>query len=184
MSCRICLEETGSFIQPCNCKGSTGNVHPDCLIKWLEISGKEQCEICMHEYKIEDVHYFKCVVFPKFVISEDQSITSCVQLVGVVFYILFEYLALFDGEMTQEVLLCTNVFQVCSLPIFIEKGDLLNILLVWKCMSSFTLLLASKLHGDFTYAFIELGITLQLAIIVYVRLVMKQSKRTARVMIV
>jgi hypothetical protein len=55
MTCRICLEDGGELIQPCNCKGTAANVHPDCLIKWLNISGTTSCEICKFEYECEDV---------------------------------------------------------------------------------------------------------------------------------
>jgi E3 ubiquitin-protein ligase DOA10 len=53
MTCRICLEEGGELIQPCSCRGTAANVHPECLIKWLNISGTESCEICKHEYDCE-----------------------------------------------------------------------------------------------------------------------------------
>ena len=55
MTCRICLEDEGELIQPCNCKGTAANVHPECLIKWLNISGTESCEICKYKYVCEDV---------------------------------------------------------------------------------------------------------------------------------
>ena len=54
-ACRICLEETGKLIQPCSCKGSTGNVHEACLKKWVAESGSEKCEICKTEYARRDV---------------------------------------------------------------------------------------------------------------------------------
>jgi hypothetical protein len=33
-SCRICFEENGELISPCNCKGTLQYVHPKCLSKW------------------------------------------------------------------------------------------------------------------------------------------------------
>ena len=32
MSCRIWLEEGGTFVHPCSCKGEVGNVHPACVV--------------------------------------------------------------------------------------------------------------------------------------------------------
>ena len=45
MTCRICLDE-GDLIQPCNCTGTTAYVHEECLMKWLNISDRRDCEIC------------------------------------------------------------------------------------------------------------------------------------------
>ena len=184
MTCRICLEEDGDFIQPCHCKGTSADVHPDCLIKWLEISGKTECEICKHEFNVEDVTYFKCVVFPRFIISNDPGLVSFIQLIGAVFFILLEYLALFDKNTTEEVFFGVNIFQLCAVSIFTGKANILNTLLLWKSMSSITMIIAAKLHDDFFYAAVESGITILLAIFIYVKLVMKQSRQTVRLMIV
>jgi len=54
MSCRICLEEGGTFVHPCSCKGEVGNVHHECLTKWVEGSGHDYCEICRAEYNKQD----------------------------------------------------------------------------------------------------------------------------------
>lgn len=48
--CRICLEEEGTLIYPCLCKGSTGGMHRECLEKWVAESGSEICEICHEPY--------------------------------------------------------------------------------------------------------------------------------------
>ena len=48
--CRICLEEDGIFLSPCNCKGSQAFVHEECLIKWVKESGRDSCEICKTQY--------------------------------------------------------------------------------------------------------------------------------------
>ena len=55
MSCRICLEEDGPFVHPCLCKGECGNVHSECLTKWIEESGNDRCEICRAKYNKQDV---------------------------------------------------------------------------------------------------------------------------------
>lgn len=72
MSCRICLEENGPFVHPCLCKGSSGDVHSECLARWVEESKKPNCEICKHEYYKSEVmacntkrccsEFFKCRV--------------------------------------------------------------------------------------------------------------------------
>ena len=55
MACRICLEEDGVLIQPCDCKGSTASVHRECLERWVKESNSEVCEICTGEYAKRDV---------------------------------------------------------------------------------------------------------------------------------
>ena len=54
MSCRICLEEGGTFVHPCSCKGEVGNVHPACLTRWVEESKHDYCEICHSKYNMKD----------------------------------------------------------------------------------------------------------------------------------
>ena len=49
MTCRICLEPGGKTF--CKCKGTAGNVHEECLIKWLDTSHRDQCEICKHPFQ-------------------------------------------------------------------------------------------------------------------------------------
>ncbi len=96
MACRICLEEDGVFVHPCLCKGSSGDVHPECLTKWVEESKKNVCEICHHEYYKSEImawnskrccrEYFKChvsrdadILFRKF--GGVVFTTSCLSLI-------------------------------------------------------------------------------------------------------
>lgn len=74
MACRICLEDTGVLVSPCACKGSTGQIHQECLAKWVHTDStpKTQCEICHHDYystescSFQPIHYctncFNCKV--------------------------------------------------------------------------------------------------------------------------
>ena len=54
MECRICFEQGGMFVKPCKCKGDT-NVHEHCLRKWIEISKRENCEICKTTYRQREI---------------------------------------------------------------------------------------------------------------------------------
>jgi E3 ubiquitin-protein ligase DOA10 len=47
MQCRYCLEQTNTFIFPCKCKTP---VHQECLMKWLHISKRQECEICLAKW--------------------------------------------------------------------------------------------------------------------------------------
>lgn len=53
--CRICLddEETHTLLTPCRCDGSSAYVHESCLMKWLQMSEKRKCEICLTPFILE-----------------------------------------------------------------------------------------------------------------------------------
>jgi hypothetical protein len=70
MTCRICLED-GDLISPCNCTGTAAYVHEECLVKWLNTSGRSDCEICKYEYVFEQVEQRKCVVCPEWSCGRD-----------------------------------------------------------------------------------------------------------------
>jgi hypothetical protein len=53
-SCRICLESDGTFITPCNCKGTIKYVHSYCLNKWRtsNSSAYYKCDLCHYHYSL------------------------------------------------------------------------------------------------------------------------------------
>ena len=56
--CRVCLETEGTFISPCDCRGSQEWVHRECLDRWRSAHGVHsdnfrRCEICMTEFELE-----------------------------------------------------------------------------------------------------------------------------------
>ena len=57
--CRICYEPMGTEPRICNCEGSN-RVHHDCMIKWLNISNLESCEICHKEFIFIETIKNKC----------------------------------------------------------------------------------------------------------------------------
>lgn len=63
--CRICLEHVHSnLVKPCAC--THGNFHIDCFLKWVNISGKTHCEICLNEYDyihIKKYRNIKAIIF-------------------------------------------------------------------------------------------------------------------------
>ena len=44
-ACKICLDETETednfLFHPCKCKGSSGTVHIECLLQWIQIKVKK-----------------------------------------------------------------------------------------------------------------------------------------------
>ena len=61
--CRICYStgDLRSLIAPCDCSGTMGILHQDCLERWLEISNTTKCEICQHEFDV--VRYPKSLIY-------------------------------------------------------------------------------------------------------------------------
>lgn len=54
--CRVChceSEPDKPLFYPCSCAGSIKYVHEDCLVEWLKVSDKKNCELC------GDIFHFK-----------------------------------------------------------------------------------------------------------------------------
>ncbi|KAJ7333545.1 E3 ubiquitin-protein ligase march2 [Desmophyllum pertusum] len=56
-SCRICQTsgnsepEVGELLaSPCNCRGSLGFVHKQCMEKWLRVRNRDTCELCHFKF--------------------------------------------------------------------------------------------------------------------------------------
>mmetsp|Transcript_34291 Transcript_34291/g.54943 ORF Transcript_34291/g.54943 Transcript_34291/m.54943 type:complete len:1183 (+) Transcript_34291:132-3680(+) len=56
--CRVCQcgEDVGPLFYPCKCKGSIRYIHEDCLVKWLRVSNKRACELCLTEFQFQPVY--------------------------------------------------------------------------------------------------------------------------------
>lgn len=58
--CRICYEsEPNDLIEPCNCKGSMGKMHKNCLEIWLNGKMSKKCEFCSFAYNVKLVPKYK-----------------------------------------------------------------------------------------------------------------------------
>ncbi|XP_029825455.1 E3 ubiquitin-protein ligase MARCHF3-like [Ixodes scapularis] len=53
--CRICFRgaRAGNLLSPCNCKGTIGLVHKECLEEWLSRRNTDECNICSFQFKVE-----------------------------------------------------------------------------------------------------------------------------------
>lgn len=51
--CNICRQEESfkNLISPCDCKGTGGFVHFDCIKRWIETSGNDHCKACNVIYR-------------------------------------------------------------------------------------------------------------------------------------
>ncbi|CAF1215439.1 unnamed protein product [Rotaria sordida] len=58
--CRVCRCEATTdrpLFYPCLCHGSIRFVHDDCLIQWLKISRKEECELCGTKFRFTPIYH-------------------------------------------------------------------------------------------------------------------------------
>lgn len=61
-SCRICHEEGGAFISPCECKGTGINVHRACINRWVTQQARagsihaRECEVCRARLSVRVEH--------------------------------------------------------------------------------------------------------------------------------
>ena len=52
--CRICYDKVNNPLDFCNCDGSIGYIHFNCLKKWIkENNYSDTCEICHSRYKLK-----------------------------------------------------------------------------------------------------------------------------------
>jgi hypothetical protein len=73
--CRICYEDETEtqkqFIQPCQCKGSSANVHAECLDKWRQTNRARlaflQCQECHIYYNIGYEYPIERYKFPTYI---------------------------------------------------------------------------------------------------------------------
>lgn len=176
-ACRICLEEEGEMIQPCMCKGTAKDVHPECLHKWLTISGKTECEICKHPYEVDDTVEFVWTPIPKWSLSDNGSFPS---LLCAFFLFTMQTFVLFSGYDPLFVILGTSAAQVVSLYSLQEQIHILPSWCFWKVLSTLSFVVANVLYNAWIYVFYEAGLTCILFVFTYIYLVYTQSHHNIR----
>ena len=50
--CRICHYPSNNLKKYCNCKGTSGYYHKECLENWINFDNRFNCEICNKKYDI------------------------------------------------------------------------------------------------------------------------------------
>lgn len=48
--CRICFGTDDKLCQVCHCKGSIGHVHVECIERWLQECGMDNCDLCKYKF--------------------------------------------------------------------------------------------------------------------------------------
>ncbi len=54
--CRVCRcgVEDGPLVDPCLCRGTMRYVHEPCLADWVNVTGKDRCELCKHPLEYDN----------------------------------------------------------------------------------------------------------------------------------
>ncbi|CAK9059308.1 unnamed protein product, partial [Durusdinium trenchii] len=53
--CRICQENSGDLLGVfCDCKGSVALMHQRCLQRWVDVAGRDCCELCLSCFSQEE----------------------------------------------------------------------------------------------------------------------------------
>ena len=176
-TCRICLEEEGEMIQPCLCKGTSADVHAECLHRWLMVSGKRECEICNAPYEMEDVVEFKWKLNPSCSVSDSSSTI-------VYLYCMLKFLtqtfALLSGYDPVFILFTSNAADVFLLYLLQEYIHAMPSWLIWKVASTLSFLVSNVMADTWLYVFYETSITLFVAMLTYIYLVYTQSYQHVR----
>jgi len=142
MTCRICLDE-GDLIQPCNCTGTTAYVHEECLMKWLTISDRRDCEICKFEYEIIEVEEEIKVGCTVNVFSKNPDATAIVLTVGILGHFTIMLLTTYWGTNTESIFLYGNLLQAVMLILLHPHIKIREVYFFWKCCSLVCLVLSS-----------------------------------------
>ena len=158
MTCRICLDE-GDLIQPCNCTGTTAFVHEECLLKWLAISNRRDCEICKFEYEIVEVEEKKKVCCTTQIFSERSDTTAAVLTVGLIGHFIIMFMTTYWGTSTESIFIYGNLLQVIMLILLQPHIHVREVYFFWKCCSSGCLLLSSIVSKDWDFFYCELLFT-------------------------
>lgn len=135
--CRICLEEGGGHF--CSCTGTCALVHPECLQKWIDISKRDTCEICLAKY-----HFHKRFS-PRFLInasdmqlSTNLSNAAVCGLYGCILFMINFVCAIIVGTFTINILasnIASILFVSSSIP-FTNSLQVFIYLSVLVCMGN------------------------------------------------
>ena len=176
--CRICLEEGGGHF--CSCTGTCALVHAECLQKWIDISGRDKCEICLARYQFPK----KCS--PRFRMkisdlrfSEDLKTSAVCALIGCILFLINFVFAIIFKCFTANILASNVISILCvsfSLP-FTHSLQLYIFFSLLTCMGN-TLVVYSLIipfNADLYLFFSQCALTIVLIIVWFARILWRSS---------
>ena len=164
-SCRICLEAGGNLIQPCDCSGSAAFVHKECLVKWLNISKRANCEICLYEYNIEEENVKNSCMT---IFSEDLSLNIHIPLFGLFVLVPMSPVCYFLGVHALDVYFAMNIFFAFISIAVIQKVIILPTLTFWKLCLTVGDTIVSLQTQFYDYIIFDWGIVIFFCLVTFV----------------
>lgn len=176
--CRICLEEGGGNF--CSCTGTCALIHAECLQKWIDISNRDFCEICLSKYN------FHQKFSPRFVInisdiqlSNNLNHAAVCGVFGCTLFIVNFISAIIFGKFTANILasdIVTILFVSFSIP-FTNSLQVFMFLSLVICMGNTLVLnkLFFPLDSDIYLYITQLSLTLILVITWVTRILWRSS---------
>lgn len=169
MTCRICLEE-GNLIQPCNCTGTTAYVHEECLIKWLVVSNRTDCEICKFEYEFVEKEEEVTVCCPRWTFATTADASAAVISIGLIGHFVIMFFTSYWGTTTEDMFVYGNLLQGIMLVLLHPQINPREVVVFWKCCSSMCLLLSSFVQHEWRFFSFEIIATCILVLHTYAHL--------------
>ena len=179
MTCRICLED-GDLIQPCHCSGTAAHVHKECLMKWLKVSDRTDCEICKYEYPYFEVEEERRIQCPVCHVSDDRNVSMFVFFIGVIGLFSMIVLATYWNDTMEDLFMYTNIMQLLLLALLSDKIHPRETYVFWKCCSTLGFVLVSFIYDAWSFTLIEATATFVLGVVTLIHLIFKQSKQMVR----
>ena len=164
VSCRICLEPGGNMLQPCDCSGSSANIHKDCLVKWLKMSKRTSCEICLYEYLIVQKDPPKeCRGF----FSDEFEIEKMVIFVGFCCMIPICPLAYYIGLTVLDIYFIANTIWVASVVSVLRRVRIMPTLTFWKFCLTISCIIVSFQSAIWDLVIFDCGLLIVLILITF-----------------
>lgn len=177
-TCRICLEP-GNLIQPCNCSGSTANVHKECLERWLKTSNKTNCEICLYEYDIIRVRPQKSCkercCFP-IVFSDIPETNNSIKIVGVFGLVPLAPIAYYWGFNPIDTYFVINLIWAVLTLTYVRRMRILPTITFWKFCTAIGSLTVSFQTQVWKYTAFDGSVVLFFIIVTYMWMLIRQRR--------
>lgn len=138
MACRICLEEGGKAY--CKCSGTSGLVHEECLLKWINMDGRHQCEICKHTFEFEEKTLFRPSCQPSIedlAVSQSVGANIVVLISSTIMACGFTFIFVWTREFLVGTVCWTTINAIGALALH-DKGYPLNVYIVYNTVSTLT----------------------------------------------
>lgn len=151
--CRICLEEGGNHF--CDCKGSCALVHTACLQKWIDVSHRDTCEICLTKYKFPKKFMCRFKIRPSDVqLSKFTNIAILSCSFGFVLFMMnFFFSLVLESYMTN--IIASNVLILIVVVFSVGYTNSLQLAVYLSIMTSMSniLIINSKKHTPELYVY-------------------------------